>query len=355
MKTKALITPALIIGIFLILVCAPQLTAQEPEQPPQQTKIIIPEQVKTVLEEGAQSRQARLDIPFTIVKNLYLPAQQNLHSVIFFTVKNADLGFAAPAPVPAAEGEQEAAPQTTTEILQSRSHVFIQFSNADGTFNKEVYIPLFQQINASDYDAEKEEVYTTAYPLPAGQYLISMAIASDDLTKIGTQYFEFTLPDPMSFTAELETTPIFFVKEMDRMSAPETTTEIHKGFFTYSVLQVTPNLDHVFTAGENLDIFFFIYGAQANEQGRNELEINYEIVKDEETIIRYAPASYDMALVSQPLPLKRTVLVKSTKEGTTTEKREERDLEPGAYVLNIEIADKIAGKTIKKSINIEYK
>lgn len=351
MKVKSLIAPVIIIGFFASLVFAPFISAQEQEQPPQQTKIIIPAEIKTILEEGAPTRQARLDIPFAVTKYLFLPAQQNLHSVFFFKIKNGDLGFAAPAP--AEEGQQEVA--AASETLQSRNHVFIQFAKSDGTFNKEVYVLLSQQINASEYDGEKEEVYTTGYPLPAGEYLMSVAITSNDLSKVGTQYFEFTLPDPMGFTTELETTPIFFVKEMDRMSAPETTTEIHKGFFTYSVLQVTPNLDHVFSAGDNLDIFFFIYGPQANEQGRNEIEVQYEVVKGEEKIIRYAPASYDMALVSQPLPLKRTVLVKSTKDGTTTEKREERDLEPGSYILNIEITDKLSGKTLTKSINIEYK
>jgi hypothetical protein len=182
-----------------------------------------------------------------------------------------------------------------------------------------------------------------------------MAITSQDLQKIGTQYYEFTLPNPMGYTDELGTTPVFFIKQLDRMSAPETRSEIHRGMFTYSVLQVQANLDNVFTAGDNLDVFFFIFGAQANEQGRNDIEVTYEVVQGEEAVIRYAVTSYDMALVSQPLPLKKTVLIKTTKDGKTTERQEQRDLEPGAYALSIEVNDKLSGKTLKQLVNFEVK
>ena len=44
------------------------------------------------------------------------------------------------------------------------------------------------------------------------------------------------------------------------MEAVEHRTVVHRGFFTYSVLKVVPNLENIVPAGQNLDIFFFIFG-----------------------------------------------------------------------------------------------
>ena len=350
MKGKPFTLLVLAIGVVFTLVVPTNLYAQEEAQ---QARVVIPEQVKSVLQQGMATKEARSDIPFSFIKNLYLPAQQNLHSVFFFKVKNADLGFAAPAVAAEEKEEQEVSSfETTAAQLQASCHIFLMFNQLDGDFSKEVYVPMNLQIDGGSYDAEKEEVYTTGYPLPPGKYILSMALTSQNLEKIGTQYFEFTLPNPGGFTDSMGTTPAFFVKKIDRMAAPETITNVHKDFFTYSVLQVQTNLDHAFTAGDNLDIFLFIFGAQNNEQGRNDIVINYEVKKGEEVLIKYAETAYDNPLVSQPLPLKRTVLVRTTKGEEVKERKETRDLEPGDYTLVINIKDNISGKTLTK--NVEF-
>lgn len=350
MKGKTLTLLVLAIGVVFTLVIPANLYAQEQEQ---QARVVIPEQVKSLLQQGMATKEARLDIPFSFVKNLYLPAQQNLHSIFFFKVKNAALGFAAPAVAAEKKEEQEVSSfETTAAQLQASCHLFLMFNQLDGDFTKEVYVPMNFQVEGSSYDAEKEEVYTIAYPLPPGKYILSMAIASQNLEKVGTQYNEFTLPNPGGFTDALGTTPAFFVKKISRMAAPETMTNVHKDFFTYSVLQVETNLDHTFTAGDNLDIFLFIFGAQANEQNRNDIVINYEVKKGEEVLIKYAETNYDNPLVSQPLPLKRTVLVRTTKGEEVKERKETRDLEPGTYTLSINIKDNLSGKTLTE--NVEF-
>jgi hypothetical protein len=355
MKKKSLIIPVITLGLITVLI--PRLNAQEQAQ---EQRVIIPPEVKTVMQAGMQSREPRLDIPFTFIdKEVYLPAQMNLHRVFFFKVKNADLGFSAPAQPgekPEKKEEQEVSSfESQPAMLQARNHLFMQFRQLDGTFSQEVYIPMNLQVDGTGYDPEKEELYTIGYPMPAGKYVLAAAIGSQKLEKIGTQYLEFELPNPASYTDTLGITPVFFVTKMNQMSAPETRTEIHKDFFTYSVLQVEANMDHVFTAGDNLDVFFFIFGAQPNEQGRNDIEVTYEVAQNEEAIIRYAQTAYEMALVSQPLPLKKTVLIRTTKEGETTERQEQRDLEPGTYTLSIDITDKLSGKTYKEIVPFEIK
>lgn len=362
MRAKNFIIPVILAGFILstISMHASALPINKQEKKGQESEIvIIPDKVKAIFKEGVSTRQARLDIPFSIIWNIFLPARQNMHSVFYFKVKNADLGF---IPVPQAQEAVETKKEEkakTPALYQTSGHVFLQFNRLENNtvqeVAREVYIPLNLQAEGKSYDPEKEEFYSTGYPLPPGDYLLAMAIASLDLEKIGTQYYEFSLPSALSFTEELGTTPVFFIKDIKRMQAAETRAEVHKEFFTYSVLQITPNIGNIFSVGENLDIFFFIFGTAPNEEGKHDIEINYEVLKGEETAIRYAKAHYENPLVSQPLPMKKTVIVKTEKEGEKVEKKEQRDLEPGQYTLQINIKDNVTGKSAKKSVAFEVK
>jgi hypothetical protein len=353
MKIKTYTCAILFAGLILSFVLAPCLVAQEEQEKKQSEAVYIPKEVKDVLQTGMDNREARLDIPFTVFKHLYLPARENMHSVFFFKVKNSDLGFAPLTPVGGTpeKTEGETAQETAASQLQSKAHCFLLFNQLDGDYVKEIYIPVQHQADGSSYNPDEEGIYTTGYPLPPGKYLLSMAITSFELEKIGTQYFEFTIPDPAAFTDTLETTPIFFAKQLNRMSSAELKAEIHKDYFTYAVLQITPNLDRVFHAGDNLDIFFFIFGAQPNEANQFDIEASYSVMKDDEAIIKFAATKYDAPIISQPLPLKKTVIIQTQEGEQVSEKKEQKDLEPGAYTLNIELKCNLSGKTVTKSID----
>jgi len=369
MKIKNLLVSMLLLGFILNLALYTSSFAMEKKQEKktqQATREIFPQEINTVFEEGIQQRQVRPDIPFSIIKHYYLPAMDNLHNIFLFKVKNADLGFAPIMPaaeIPEKKEKEEkekeeeiSSFESEPNNLQANSHVFIQFNLLEndslGTLVKKVYIPVRIQADGSDYEPDKEDIYSTGYPLPPGDYLMSMAITSQDLTKIGTQYFEFSIPDPASFTDTLDTTPIFFVKKIEKMASAEMTAEVHKDIFTYSVLQIEPNLDNVFTPGEYLDIFFYVFGTQTKEDGRCSIEVNYQVFKEDKVIIRWEPRVYDtFPLVSQPLPMKSTVIIKS-EEG---ERTEQRDLEPGMYTLVVKITDMLSEKSVEKRVDFEVK
>ncbi|MFH1962547.1 MAG: hypothetical protein ABIJ30_06695 [bacterium] len=368
MKIRNLIIPVFVLGFILSLLSLPCFAAQKKkqEEKAQESKpVFIPQEVKSVFEEGIKTRQARLDIPFTIIKHLFLPAIENMHSIFLFKVKNVDLGFYPIAPTPEIpekkekkEEEKEALPES--EIipakLQSNSRIFLQFNKLEGNelgeVVKEIYIPFNFQVESGSYEPDKEELYTTAYTLPPGNYILSMAITSLNYEKIGTQYFEFSLPNPSSFTDNLDTTPLFIVQNVKRMDSAELKPEIHKDFFTWSVLQIRANLERSLSSGEIFELFFYIFGVQTSEDGKYNIEVNYEVLKGEETAIRFSPPGiYDLPLVSQPLHLKKPMTIKS-EEG---ERKETRDLEPGKYTLSIKITDKISGKSVTKTIDFEVK
>ena len=355
---KHFIVPVLIFFFILHFLSSPCLTFQKKKQEEKPDVIIIPDKVKSFFEEGIKTREARLDIPFSIIWHTYLPSQQNLHCVFYFKAKNADLGF---LPIMAEEKKPEkekTEKPLPTEALPGRfrasGHVFLQFSRLENNTPKEVvrevYIPLKLEVEGESYQPDKEEIYSTGYAVPPGNYLLSMAIASLDLEKIGTQYFEFSIPNTAA-SEELMTTPILFVSAIKRMPSPQTTASVQKEFFIYSVLQITPKVENLFSIGDNLDIFFFIFGATPEEGGKYNIDVNYEITKGEEKIIRYLTAHYKSPVVSQPLPLNKPVMIKA-EEG---ERREQRDLEAGTYTLHVDIEDKATGSSLKKTVDFEVK
>jgi len=366
MRVRSIIVPVLVaaVGFSLLtgLSAGQQDKPKEKSQAPQkaQERVFIPPQIKAVIQEGLAAKQGRQDIPVSIFYSLYLPTRDigNFHSVFLMKIKNSDLGFAPPLPAPPPpapkKGPQEAVPQEAAELV-ANFNVFVQFNKIEEGVEpqvaRELYVPATIQVPAAGFDAEKEDMYSLGYPMPFGRYLVAITIASLDLQKVGVAYTEIDLPDPARFTKELDTTTVFFIRQMDQMEGVEQRTFLHKDFFTYANFKIVPNVDKVFNPGDLLDIFFYIFGAQPNEQQQFQIEVNFEVKKGEESVIRWSPQSYTNPLVSQPLPLKQTVKITDEKG----ERTEQRDLPAGQYTLVITITDKVSGNKGVKTVDFEMK
>jgi hypothetical protein len=339
---KKLIVPIVLAGFILGLMAAPG-TAQDQKpaaKKPATTRVIIPKEVKDALTAGLPAKLGRQDLPFNIFQSTFLPAQQAFYIVLFAKIKNADLGF-APAP-PSQVADVAAA---SSSKLRATFHVFLDFhkveNGAAGATVREIYVPVTEEQEAAGFDPAKEEWYSVGVALLPGDYLVGVAVASQDLKKIGTQYYEFKLPDPKTLNKTLEMTPITFVKDLKNVGQVEQQPKLHRGMFRYSVLEMVPNIDRVFTAGDMLDLFFTILGAQQTPDGKSSIEILYEVKKGDEAAIKFPPIMYEAPLVSQPMPLKQTVQIKTGDQVKT----DTRDLAPGAYTLHLKITDKISGNS----------
>ncbi len=363
MVTRKLTITALVLVLVLGLVAgfAQAGPGQDKKEQKQPEKMFIPPQVKAVMQEGLATRQGRQDIPFTIIQNYIFPAAGNLHSVVLFKVKNSDLGYAfqpaAPQPAAAqpAVADPAAAQTAPAPPLQARINIFMQFyqveNGAPTKLFREVYVPGTFREESAAYEPDKVEWYSTGYPLPAGNYLLAMAITSPDLAKVGVVYYDMVLPDSASFKDAMETTPVIFVKKMEQMQAVETRTEIHKGLFTYSVLQIVPNVDYIVAPGENIELLFYIFGVKPTMDQKSSIEIAYEVKQGDKSVIRWANQNYEFAMISQPLPLKQTVIIKNDQG----EKKETRDLAAGKYALIISITDKMGKTKLQKTVDFEVK
>ncbi len=359
---KILIAGLVVLFALSTLAVAAQAPPQKAKEPAKKApeKIFIPKEIKAVLQEGLATRQGRQDYPFQIFKDLLFPARENIHAVLFFKAKNADLGYGAPAAAPAPKAGQPAAPAAPAGVVEARFNVFIEFREPDtnGTSKilREVYIPANLQQDSATYDPAKEEWYSIGYTLVPGKYTVAMAIASLDLKKVGVVYYDITLPGPESYQSALDSTPPFIIAKMEQMQAPEMRTTIHRGYFTYSVLQIVPNIDNTVAPGDQIEVFYYVFGAkpkdQAGDQSKVDIEATYDIQKEDgKQALKWETQTYDFPLVSQPLPLKQTVIVKDDKG----ERTEQRDLAAGTYSLVIKIKDKVSGMTAEKKIPLIVK
>jgi hypothetical protein len=265
-----------------------------------------------------------------------MPAQlNNVHAVFLFKIKNADLAFLWKDTDSIPGEESQAAPQNP------KLNVFLRIYNRENAkikdIFKEIYIPYIIEQDREAFQHGEEHLYSISDPLPPGNYALALAFASNDLTKIGTAYVDFTLPKAENFYRKLDTTPLFFVQSMERLPAPETEIAVHQDYFRYSVLKVRPKEVNIFKAKDSLDIFYFIYGARPDKDRKFRIEVDYEIKKGTKVLRKYATQTYTSPFVSHPLPL--------TVEGIS--------LDPGEYTLGIKIKDNVSRLSVKKDIAFE--
>jgi hypothetical protein len=375
-----------VLGLFTVFAQAAPAKQQEPRrpQPKQAPREIIPKPIKAIIQEGLASRQGRQDIPFSLFKAVWfpVPGADLMQTVIFFRAKNADLGYAAPAaaaPAPKnkpAEGEAPAA-----AVLETRMAMALELFQPDETgglksVREASYAETFQTDSAG-YDPQKEDWYSlNISQLPFGKYTAAMLLTPidpksgrPDAKKVGVSYFDFTLPAPRDYANALETTPVFLLKSMDQLPAPDRRLTAHRDFFMLSVLKVVPNFDGIITAEDNgkIEPFFMILGAKTKEEApaqlqslptqqaaqtstprKYDIEVNFEVLKQDGSVaIKWQTGKFDTTGIDQPLPLKQTL--------TIGDKSEVKDLVPGKYALAIKIKDNVSGLSTEKRIPFEVK
>ncbi len=318
------------IGMALITMLV--LTLQLPAQQNTQTIQIAP-QVAAAMDAGLPLKQGRGDIPMTYLKTLYLPAQQNqVYPVFLFQLKNGDLGFAAAADNPA--------------LLKSDHLVFTRVyrltEGAAPQVVRERNIRMALEEAQPTFQAEALNYYSIAGDIfPAGNYLLALALSTPDYAKIAVAYVEFALPDLSQLQGQLATTPIFSVTSLQMLPAAETKLAVHKNSFVYNTLLLAPSITNEFKQGENLDLFYFILGGQPDTATNAlNLQITYRFKKEGKEVNKLTPQTVNNPIISQPIDFTFTEVTKDAK-GKETE-RKERLLEPGEYVLEIEMLDNVS-------------
>ena len=312
----------------------PQKGKQEPKPP---AKASMPKEIVAVIQEGLVTRQGRQDIPFSFFKQLVLPAREkNLYPVFFFKAKNGDLGY---APSTSGSGQMEATLNVFFEFYQPA---------ADGS-PKPAVGGRSQTVLTTDpagYSADKEDWYSFGLALPPGKYTLALVLSTPDMKKLSVCYSDVTLPGPEAYETTLWPTDPIIVTTMDQVD-PDQRPTIHRGYFTWGAAKIITNATSQIASGENLEILFFVLGAAPKDPAAQkpliDLEVNFEVLDEAgKAAIKWAPQSYELYLVNQPLPLVQT-LQKMDEKGTVLS-TEKKPLPAGKYTLAVTVVDKISSK-----------
>ena len=320
-------TRAIVLTLTALVAVALPLAAQQPQQ------IVIPPQVASLIDAGLAQKQGRMDIPMAYLNTLYLPAQQGqVYPVFFFQLKNADLGFAAPADNPA--------------LLKSAHYLFLRVyrlaPGAAPAVARERNARFDLEEAQAAYQPEALNYYTLAGDIyPAGDYRLALAVTTPDYAKISVVYADFTLPDHSQLKDRLATTPVISVLNLQMLPAADSRLTAHKNSFVYNTLMLEPKMNDEFKAGDSLDLFYFIIGATSDQaSGAINAQITYTFKKDGKEVNKLAPQAVNSPIISQPIDFTFTELTKDAK-GKETD-RKTKLLEPGDYVLEIELLDNVS-------------
>ena len=326
---------------ILILFIFPEYDYSQKTAKEEPTK--IPKEVADIIDTNLPARQAKLDIPISYGNTLYFPYQNDYFTCFFFKTKNKALGYAVPflekKKAKAKEKREKEAENEVKErekILSCNVDFFFRIYSLEkdgkvGGIYREISLPYDDQVESKEYNPQEENIYSFATIFPPGHYLLSAAAASLDLTKIGVMFQEFYLPFPSDYKQNLGLTPLFFMKSIKRIPAPDSVIKIYENLFHYDFLEIEPFFDHEFSLTEKLDILYYILGGTPSEEGKYNFEVNYIYKKGEEEVAKFEPQvmkNVPTPIVSIPLPLLL----------------EEKKLEAGEYTLEINAKDHIGKK-----------
>ena len=298
-----------------------------------QQQVFIPAQVASAIDAGLAAKQGRADIPMAYLNTLFLPAQQGqLYPVFLLQLKNADLGFVAAADNPALLKADHWVFTRVYRLAAGAAPAVVRERNI--RFTLEEAQPAFQA-DAVNYYSIAGDIF------PAGDYLLALALTTPDYGKIALAYVEFSLPDLTQLQGKLATSPVFSVLDLQMLPAAETRMFVHKNSFVYNTLLLSPKLVNEFKASENLDLFYFILGGQADPaSGALNLQIIYKFKKEGKEVNKLTPQTVTSPIISQPIDFTFTEVTKDAK-GKETD-RKTKLLEPGDYVLEIEMLDSVS-------------
>lgn len=344
MNFKKFLTLSLTFILMITLLASfiqaePQKKDQKKEQKAQS---VVPKDIKALLEQGLTTRQGKPDIPFQFIDTYVLPAKGTYIAIFVTKIKNASLEYAAPT--------------TDPENYKTDVDMFIQFYRNDGGNLKllaENKTTSSFAIPASEYNSEAENYYYLGFPLQAGKYLLAAALGNRATRKLGTTYYEFEIPnlEEAAKNGKLETTTLFLLKNYEQMDTQELYPNFKKDYFSWMILKAYPYPDNKLKPGDQPTLMFMIYGVKPDESGHAQVEINFDIRKDNNKIVAYTPMKYDSPFIEQPIPIPTTKKMKITDD--KGERLEDRPLEAGTYEIVMNIKDAVSGLTLEKRIPIE--
>ncbi len=284
--------------VFILLICFNFVISKEVNS------VKFPKAVSKILDKALKEEISQDDLNLKFVRELYYPAQGG--ELYFVQFIKADLP-------PIEEGKP--------------AHVFLRLYNSKGKKVKDLYSPIEKNF----------EIYSCPVTFSSEKHKIAILLATNDLTKLSVKIKEVDGKKLLNLR-ELSTTPVVFLKSMEKLQQPVTTFKCYDGSFPLGTYMLYPYLEEKFKGGETPGLFFFILGAQLQKPTNTyNLVVSYQIKKDNEVLTKFPKQQLTYSVVYQPIPLKSHA----------------KPLQPGVYELDIKIQDVNARKNIEKKVPFE--
>ncbi len=264
----------------------------------------FPKTVSKALDKAVKGELAKDDLKVNFLRDLYYPAQGG--AIYFVQFMKASL--------PSIEEGKPA-------------HLFLRLYDKKGKKVEDLYAPI---------DAVSE-VYSFPISFAPGKYKMAILLGTNDLKQYSVKVREIDGENLLNFR-KLSTTPIIFLRGMEKMPEPIKEFRVYHGEFPLGLYMVNPYLEEKIQVGKTPAVFFFILGAQAQKPANTyNIVVSYSIKKDGKDITKFPKQQLTYTVVYQPIPLKSHGM----------------PLQPGKYELHIKIQDMNARTEIEKIVPFE--
>ncbi len=174
-----------------------------------------------------------------------------------------------------------------------------------------------------------------------------------------------TLPGPEATQNSLETTSVFFAKNIEQMPTYEAQHGHPPRLFHLVDPQDRPRTSTTSSrrrTRSRSSVLFFVLGAKPKPetagQGQQpqpyDIEVNFEVQKEDGATGHQVAAAVLPELPHRPDPAPEAD-AETIKDEKGNERREVKDLGPGKYNLVLKITDKVSAMTLEKKVPFEVK
>ena len=223
-------------------------------------------------------------------------------------------------------------------VMRARVSVYGEIQSLGGhivdAFEKTLSIePSAKGSNQAEND---KFVFDHIVPLRPGRYRLSLALKDESGERTGMKMAWLIVP--MLGGDRLAATPLILADSVEPYIPPVN----EQDPFVIGNTRVLANPGHVFSSGSTLGVYLQVYGLGLHpDTHKSNFSVQYEILKDGKPVIQEAEDAAHMSEASTQFTIARNIPLK--------------DLQPGTYTLQINIADNIGKQTITPTVDFSIR
>jgi hypothetical protein len=214
--------------------------------------------------------------------------------------------------------------------------------------------PAYPWDNVQFLDVRPDGKVARAMALKAGEYEVLIAVKeksplepqrNQPPSKAGFLRRDLTVPELVG--PDLTTSSVL-LGTIEQLSAPLTPEQQQENPYTFGTMRVVPSLDAKFAKSGELQVLFWVYGAQTNA-GKPDLQIEYNFHQKTAEGEKYFNKTAPQLLNASTLPPQFDVAAGHQLPGSLVVPL--ASFPVGDYRLEIKLTDKLSGKTMTQNVN----